>query len=241
MVRLTFAGEGLREFRWPGPASHLKVFLTELGSDAAETPHAEGSGRTGTDPERTYLTSRTFTPRRWDGPNGSLEVEFLLHAKGPASRWAARAVAGDGASLSQPRRTYEIPPETPWLLLIGDASALPAIATLLEAIDREVTVQVLVEVENPDYQVELPEHPRLDLRWLFARPGARPGSSLCAAVAAWAPPGGPGQVWAACEALAVRAVRGQLLGPLGLPVERVLTRGYWRMDEANYPDHDYGE
>jgi NADPH-dependent ferric siderophore reductase len=71
--------------------------------------------------------------------------------------------------------------------------------------------------------------------------GERPGSALAAAVACWTPPPAPGQVWAACEAVAVRGIRAHLLGPLALAPERILTRGYWRVGEADHPDHDYGE
>ena len=27
----------------------------------------------------------------------------------------------------------------------------------------------------------------------------------------------------------------------GLPLARLVTRGYWRAGEQNHPDHDYGE
>lgn len=42
---------------------------------------------------------------------------------------------------------------------------------------------------------------------------------------------GDARVWVACEAAAMR----------GLPASALVTRGYWRLGEANHPDHDYGE
>jgi NADPH-dependent ferric siderophore reductase len=130
---------------------------------------------------------------------------------------------------------------TPHLLLAGDESAVPAIATLLEAVDPGLSVQVLIELEAADHQVPLPAHPGRQLRELSREPQDPPGTPLATAITAWTPPAGPGQVWTACEAAAVRTIRRHLLGPLARPAGRVRTRGYWRRGEENHPDHDYGD
>jgi len=96
-------------------------------------------------------------------------------------------------------------------------------------------------IDDESHEVALPARAASGVRWLPRQPGDRPGATLTSAVAAWTPPPGAGQVWAACEAVAVRDIRSQLLGPLGWPADRILTRGYWRAGEVNHPDHDYGE
>ena len=48
-------------------------------------------------------------------------------------------------------------------------------------------------------------------------------------------------VWIACEATAVRRIRGTLLAGRGVDPTTLVTRGYWRLGEQNHPDHDYGE
>jgi len=47
--------------------------------------------------------------------------------------------------------------------------------------------------------------------------------------------------WIACEAAAMRRIRDYLMGEIGVAGERLHTRGYWRLGETNYPDHDYGK
>ena len=220
-------------------ASHLKVFLPEPGRREVELPPADENGLMVIEPGRPRPLTRTFTPLRWDEA-ARLDVEFLLHGHGPAAQWAAGARAGDTLAVSQPRRTYEVLPDTGWLLLAGDESALPAITTMLRGFDPGLTIELLVEVADSSFEVSLPVHPGVRVRWL-PRGTTRPGSVLTDAVVAWTPPPGPGQVWAACEARAVRGIRAHLLGSLGLPRERVLTRGYWYEGHANHPDHDYGE
>ncbi|HWG14467.1 MAG TPA: siderophore-interacting protein [Streptosporangiaceae bacterium] len=245
LTRVTLGGDGLASFRWPGPGSHLKLFLPEPGQRDVEMPPADAEGFMISVPGRPRPTTRTFTPRRWDEATSQLDLEFVLHGHGPASQWALQAKPGDQIAVSQPRRTYELLPDTRWLLIAGDESALPAIATLLEAIRPDIRTEILVELEDADHQVTLPERASSTIRWLTRGQGEKPGAPLTAAVEAWNPPAqadqGPGQVWAACEALAVRDIRAHLLGPLGFSRDRIVTRGYWRAGEANHPDHDYGE
>jgi NADPH-dependent ferric siderophore reductase len=46
--------------------------------------------------------------------------------------------------------------------------------------------------------------------------------------------------WIACEAAAMRRIRQYLLDDRGIDAARVHTRGYWKLGETAYPDHDYG-
>jgi NADPH-dependent ferric siderophore reductase len=244
LTRITLGGAGLANFRWPGPGSHLKLFLPESGQRNVELPPADEQGLMINVPGRPRPTTRTFTPRRWDGEAHQLDLEFVLHGHGPASQWAVRAKPGDQVAVSQPRSTFEVQPDTRWLLIAADESALPAVATMLEAIRPDVTVHILVEIEDAAHQVTLPERAGTTVEWLPCTPGEKAGATLTTAVTAWALPAddaGPGQIWAACEALAVRDIRAYLLGSLGLARDRVVTRGYWRSGESNHPDHDFGE
>jgi len=184
LLRISLDGDGLAGFRWPGPASHLKLFLPEPGQRDVELPPADEDGLMVAEPGRPRPTTRTFTPRRWEPATGRLGLEFVLHGHGPASRWATRAQPGDQVAVSQPRRTYELLPDSRWLLLAGDESALPAIATLLEAPGPDIAVHVLVELEDSGHQVALPARAGVHERWLLRQTGERPGAALTAAVAA---------------------------------------------------------
>lgn len=241
LLRIAFDGDGLAGFRWPGPASHLKVFLPGPGQRDVVLPAADEDGFMLIEPGRPRPTTRTFTPRRWDPAAGRLELEFLLHGPGPASQWASQARPGDRVAVSQPRRTYEVLPDSRWVLLAGDETAVPAIATLLETIGPDRSVHVLIEREGFHDEIPLPAHPGLAPHWLSRPAGDPPGTALTTAIAAWTPPAGAGQAWTACEATAVRSIRRLLLGPMEMLAERILTRGYWRLGAANHPDHDYGD
>lgn len=49
------------------------------------------------------------------------------------------------------------------------------------------------------------------------------------------------RVWVACEAAAMRAIRRRFVAERPFQPAFMVTRGYWRVDEQNYPDHDYGD
>ncbi len=146
-------------------------------------------------------TTRRFTPWRRDPATGRLDLEFVLHGHGPASQWATQAQPGDQVAVSQPRRTYALPPDSRWLLLAGDESALPAMATLLEAIDPDVPVHVVAELEDSGHEVALPAlRGRRRCAGCRASPVTAPVPRSRPRSPRGTPPPGAGQVWGAGEA-----------------------------------------
>lgn len=232
MVRVTLTGPEMHRFAWPGAGSHLKLFLPEPGAVDLELPEPDPDGLVTFDRP---LTSRTYTPRRFDPDSGELDLDFVLHGHGPASRWAELVEPGHRAAVSIPRASYQPDQDAGALVLAGDESALPAIATILAARPEGLPVTVAVEIR--DGRDELPLG--VDVTWLH-RGDAEPGASLEAWLADLVPPAGA-RVWVATEAHAVRRIRALLLDRHGFAREHVVTRGYWRHDGANHPDHDYGE
>jgi NADPH-dependent ferric siderophore reductase len=184
---------------------------------------------------------RTYTPRRYDPESNTLEVWFVLHGEGPAATWAAAAGPGDRAAIGGPGGRFAIDPVAAQWWIGGDESALPAIATLIEGLPETATATVHLEVAGAEAQVALPEHPGIKVTWHHrASAGTGWGEELVAAVRESDLSPGT-HVWVGCEAAAVRRIRGHLLNVRRLPRDHVTTRGYWRIGEANHPDHDYGE
>jgi NADPH-dependent ferric siderophore reductase len=230
MIRVIFGGPQLAAFNWNGPAAHIKLFLGAAGSEPDARP-----------------LSRTYTPRHFDAARCELTVDFVLHGEGPASSWAAQAQKGQPMMIAGPGRCYALDPQIEWLLVIGDESAIPAVATILEAVPDSVRTDVLLEVNDAADEFALAATgSNVSIRWLHrAQPiighnGARAGVELATAVAAFQHPAGSGRVYVACEADAMREIRRQLL-QRGLPREWVTTRGYWKQGATDYPDRDYGE
>ena len=241
-LRVTLGGGELSRFTWPGPGSHLKIFLPEAGQDHVVLPPPGPDGLMQIEPGGPRPVTRTFTPRSFDADRAELDIEFVLHGDGPAAQWAAAAELGDQIAVSQPRRTYEIAADSEWLVLAGDESALPAIGTILDTLEPGLAKEVFIEVAGPDHELDPGLRSEgVPVRWIHRPAAVEPGAALAGALESWQPPAGVGQVWSAGEATAVRRIRRHLLETLRLDPDRILTRGYWRLGTSNHPDHDYGE
>ena len=124
---------------------------------------------------------------------------------------------------------------------MGDDAALPAIETILEALPAGTKTTVLLEVVAADEARLLAGPSQLDIRWLVRESGATPGSALLKGLEGFAWPAGAGCVYVGCEATALQQLRTTILAASGLDKERVVARGYWRVDAVNHPDHDYAK
>ena len=107
---------------------------------------------------------------------------------GPACRWALAAQPGDVVHIVGPHRLSPIyggtefePGELRDLLVIGDETALPAVARILADVDPGFTGHVFVEVPSSDDIVDLPRHDLIDVTWLV-RGSAPQGRRLVSAV-----------------------------------------------------------
>ncbi|MFB6898336.1 siderophore-interacting protein [Streptomyces hydrogenans] len=235
MVAVLFAGDALAGFTEPAPTAHIKLFLPDAEGDVAR-PVVAPDGRLEWPDGRP--TMRTYTPRRFDAEAGTLEVWFVLHGDGPAARWAAQARPGCRAAIGGPGGRFAVDPTASSWWIGGDESALPAIATLLEALPDDATGRVHLEAEGAEPRIGLPAPAGVEVTW-HDRVG-EPGAALVHALRR-AGLGDDTHVWIACEASAVRKARSYLLDDRMLPRPQVTTRGYWRVGEADHPDHDHGE
>jgi NADPH-dependent ferric siderophore reductase len=238
LLSVLVTGDELDGFAGAAPTSHLKVFLPVDGQDEPNIPEftPDGPVYAGDGPPPVV---RTYTPRRYDSGTKILEIQFLLHGEGPASAWAQQAKPGDKLAVGGPGGRFSLEPAADHWWIAGDESAIPAVATLLEALPDSVTAEVHLEMDSPDDVIELPAAGKTAVRWHQRQPGVY-GAELAAAARDAEIPAGA-RVWVGCEAAAMRGIRRYLAGERGIPVAQLVTRGYWRTGEQNHPDHDYGE
>jgi NADPH-dependent ferric siderophore reductase len=240
VVRVTLAGPELAGFEPKAPAQHIKVFLPRPGEKTPPLPVAGPDGPMFAEDQPRPL-SRTYTPRRFDAESLELDVDFVLHGDGPGAIWAAQAQAGDTAVIAGPGGGYQRPPSLDWLVIAGDDTALPAISTLLATLPASTRASLYLEVSDAAEEQPLTSEAQIDVTWLHRGNAEGANPTLEAALRDVAIPEGPGQVWVACEAAAVRRIRSHFLQERGVDRTQLYTRGYWQLGEANHTDHDYGE
>ena len=172
--------------------------------------------------------SRYYTVRSWTGAELTLDV--VVHDVGLVTEWAARDCVGDVVTVSEPKGSFALPDGAGWLMLVGDLTALPAMARIAETVDLPTRVWA----EVPDGPTALASYlPGVDVTWL-PQPGD--GRSRLAEVVEgldW--PEGEGYFWMAGESAQMRAIRKHLMRERGLPATAYDVMGYWRAVAGRQP------
>ncbi|GAB1575890.1 siderophore-interacting protein [Bordetella petrii] len=231
LVRVTLAGEQLAGFVSASFDDHVKVFLPEagampvlpvIGPDGPSYP--EGAPRP---------VARDYTPRRYDAAAGELDIDFVLHGHGPAASWAAQAAPGQYLGVAGPRGSFVIPHAFDWHLLIGDETALPAIARRLEELPRGKRVLAVIETRHPSTRIALPTRADLTLQWVHGAAEPDDGPPVLERVVRRLQlPDGEGYVWAAGESAVIRGIRQHLVHERGIDKSRIRAASYWRRGDA---------
>jgi NADPH-dependent ferric siderophore reductase len=225
MVRVTLTGDALAGFGGDGPDRRIKMFFPVPGQDRPAVPRATSGGPLWPAGEP-RPTVRTYTVRRYDAAAGELDVDFVLHeGHGPAASWAREARPGAWVGVSEPGGRYVPDPAATFHLVIGDESALPAVATVLEAVPSDVPAVAYLEVADAAEEQPLPG--RATTHWVH-RADRAPGGPLAEAVRAAVLPDGPGQAWLSGESACVRDLRRHLLDDRAFDRRAVYATGYWR-------------
>ncbi len=233
MRRITLTGPELEGFAPAGPASYLKLIFPEPGQTEPTRPLPDGPRA---------VSMRTYTPLAVRPEALEVDVDFVLHGEGPASNWASQAQVGQVLFLMGPGPAYQLDTRAAHHLLIADDSALPAVETILAALPASASAQVLLEVTDGAEQRPLHSAAGLEVQWL-ARGGDHRAAGLALEnalrVLQAVPP--ESRIYVACEAAAMRRIRRLLADELGVSRSQMVGRGYWKLDEVNHPDHDYGD
>ncbi|MEU6712222.1 siderophore-interacting protein [Nonomuraea sp. NPDC046802] len=227
MIRIVIGGEGLADFATSGLTDHyVKIVFPYEGVEYPE-PFSVKTCRE-TMPRELWPRLRTYTVRAWDSDTRELTIDFVVHGdSGLAGPWAERAAPGDVVFLLGPGGGYAPDPGADWHLLVGDESALPAIATSLESLPDGAVAHVLLEVDGPEDEQKLETAADARVVWVYR--GERPvGERLVAAVRGLEFPDGEVHAFVHGEAGFVKELRRFLRLDRGIGMDRLSISGYWR-------------
>lgn len=198
-VRVEFGADELADFGVDGKLYDQRLKLV-FPNDAGNLPSFEGADEswfaTWMDipaSERGHMRTYTVRDVVGEGTDTRLVVDFVLHLEegktGPASSWASQASVGDRLVTLAPLRGVPFggiefdPGQARNFLLVGDETAVPAIASILEDLPSSSEGKVFLEVPVSDDVTELRKPAGIEVSWL-PRDGAEHGVEQIAAVRA---------------------------------------------------------
>ncbi|MFJ4871675.1 siderophore-interacting protein [Streptomyces sp. NPDC088757] len=232
MVRLVLGGPGLDGFDVGEYTDHYVKLL--FAPEGVTYPEPFDMERIREEfPREQWPTTRTYTVRAWDPERRELTIDFVVHGdEGLAGPWAARAEAGDTVRFLGPGGGYAPDETADWHLLVGDESALPAIAAALERLPAGSRAHAFVEIEDAAEEQKLETAADLDVTWLHR--GGRPvGEALVEAVRTLDFPAGDVHAFVHGEAGFVKDLRRHLRLDREVPRERLSISGYWRLGKTD--------
>ena len=137
LVRVSLGGSQLEGFTSLG-FDHVKVFIPTEG--------------TSFDPALPTPAMRDYTPHHLDRDALSLQLDFVHHTEGPATRLAMQAKAGDRLMIGGLRGSFVVGTGYDLHLYAGDETALPAIRRRLLELPLSARAIVFAEVDGLEDQ-----------------------------------------------------------------------------------------
>ncbi|MCQ9424674.1 siderophore-interacting protein [Pseudomonas sp. LJDD11] len=180
LTRFVFTGPEVQLMNTLAPDQRVKMLFPGTDGVAPQLPHDGNWHQTLRGlPAEKKPPMRTYTIRALRREQAEVDVEFVLHGEtGPASSWATHArpgdrlqmVAPDGAQGGDPGGyEWQPPAGIRHVLLIGDETALPAIAGILEQLSdwpQPPQVQAFIEVPHATDRQQIRQPANAQVNWL---------------------------------------------------------------------------
>lgn len=255
-VRITLAGEHLGSVSDVLGDQRVKLVMGEPAAldHLCDCDDWFASWRALPDEVRPTVRTYTLTAVRPDAEgNGEVDIDVVVHpgSHGPGSDLAVEGALGTHVGLLAADRTRAgyrdsgigwHPGNARQVMLVGDETALPAIANLLAGLDADVTGEALIEVPLAADRRRLAAPDGVRVRW-FARELGRfaldalphiacPPLELVDSEPLWSEgEGSDWYLWAAGESGWVRRIRA-ITRASGRPASQMSLMGYWKQGVA---------
>ena len=171
--------------------------------------------------------------RTSDSAADEIDVDYVLHtADGPALTWARSARPGDQILVGGPGLKKRVNNDADWYLLVGDMTALPAIAVNLAQLPEDARGYAVLEVVT-DEDIQPLQHPEnIEIHWVVNAIPNVDTSALLKRIdrVAWLP--GQPAVWTACEFHSMRALRTYFKQQRQMPKSHLYISSYWKINST---------
>ncbi|MFK0402305.1 siderophore-interacting protein [Microbacterium sp. NPDC090225] len=247
-MRVTLGGGEIEKFRPMGFDQWFRLFLPIGGDAGLDRVPAKANKMFGylkflriPDGERPVMRNysvRAFRPAEGDR-GAEIDVDFVLHGSaaegtaGPASRWAETCAPGEHVLIIDEGLTFNPERGVDRVLLVGDETALPAIASIAASVPAGATGTAIIEVPSLDDALDFPRPEGLSVEWVLRPHDEQPGALALQRVAELDLPAETFHTYAAGEQSLASGVRKLLVGERGVDKNTVSFCGYWKIGAAS--------
>jgi NADPH-dependent ferric siderophore reductase len=247
-IRVTLGGGEIEEFRPMGYDQWFRLFIPVSGDAGLERVPAKAHKLFGylkflriPDGERPVM--RNYTVRAYRAATADsgaeIDVDFVLHGSaaegtaGPASRWAETCKQGDRVLIIDEGLTFNPQRGVERVVLVGDETALPAIASICASLPETASGIAIIEAPSAEDMLEFPHPAGVAVEWIVRPHGTDPGALALSALRDAELPEAPFHTYAAGEQALASGVRKQLVTDRGVDKNTVSFCGYWKIGAAS--------
>jgi len=247
-TRITLGGGDIDRFRPMGYDQWFRLFIPVGGDAGLERVPAKAHKLFGylkflriPDGERPVMrnyTVRAFRPATSESA-AEIDVDFVLHGSvidgtaGPASRWAETCAAGDRVLIIDEGLAFNPERGVDRVVLVGDETALPAIAAICASLPASASGTVIVEVPSEEDALAFPHPAGIRIQRIVRPVTIEPGMLALEALRELSLPDAPFHAYAAGEQALASGARKLLVGERGVDKNTVSFCGYWKNGAAS--------
>ncbi|GFK18435.1 siderophore-interacting protein [Corynebacterium glutamicum] len=241
-VRLTLAGlDGLKAW---GSDQWCRLFFTRQGQDVLALP----TRTTEIGWYLQYLATpkarrpwvRAYTVRETRPDVGEVDIDFVIHenqdSMGPAAKFALEAQPGDQLGFLDQGSAFTPDHPHDWTLLVGDETALPAIAGICRSLPETAEGIAIIEIPIAADRQEIVAPTGMDIRWIARDESSqvyeKPGEIALKALMDATLPKGEVHAHVIGESALATGARRHLIQDRGISKRHVDFVGYWRHGRA---------
>lgn len=174
---------------------------------------------------------RSYTIRSVDD-NHRVVIDFVKHHGGVAYPWAMRANIGDVLPAFGPGPAKLVDFSADWFILMGDLTALPAIAVNLARLPADANGYAIIEVRDDSDIQTLSKPAGVHIEWLVNIKPQDSAELMLTAAKRQPWHSGTPYVWVASEFSSARALREYFKNEKHIKTNRYFS-SYWKIGESD--------
>lgn len=168
-IRLTLGNEEVVDFKNTTIGVNNKIFIAPQGCDKVHLPVFDFE-KGEWEPMDTAIRPivRTYTHRGIDLDKNELYIDFVVHGdEGTASNFALNAPIGTELGIAMGCDSTELFPQKDTYLLVGDATAIPVLSSILEALPVSAKGNAVIEVKTEADIQDLKTRAAINFVWVI--------------------------------------------------------------------------